>query len=250
MLMTRLLGFTNSAINPLIYYFMSEKFRRSFRSILFACCFCCRHDRRSAAAAAASVRNQRMYSPANFLDYKQKPRDHRGSLSQTKPADSKIGGRSIGKSTGYTKSCGGDKTWLANTSQHRDTPSGKQTTTQAYPKTNTHKRRLSPNSTTSLLSANHTNASVHDADVITATSATAALNESVRRQEKPDNDIKHITMTLHIITTQRDDDVESYSDGAADHLESITAQQQEQPELSRDASVEDEPMLDASVAVC
>ena len=41
MLATHLIGFLNSCINPFIYNFMSEKFRKSFMSIITALCFCC-----------------------------------------------------------------------------------------------------------------------------------------------------------------------------------------------------------------
>ena len=41
MLATHLIGFLNSCINPFIYNFMSEKFRKSFMSIITSLCFCC-----------------------------------------------------------------------------------------------------------------------------------------------------------------------------------------------------------------
>ena len=40
MLATHLVGFLNSAIDPLIYHTMSDKFRKSFRNMLFTV-FCC-----------------------------------------------------------------------------------------------------------------------------------------------------------------------------------------------------------------
>ena len=42
MMVTHLLGFLNSCINPFIYSRMSEKFRRSFRQVLLSgfCCLC------------------------------------------------------------------------------------------------------------------------------------------------------------------------------------------------------------------
>ena len=42
MLITHLFGFVNSGVNPLIYYLMSERFRRSFAAILenVLCCLC------------------------------------------------------------------------------------------------------------------------------------------------------------------------------------------------------------------
>ena len=41
MLATHLIGFLNSCINPFIYNFMSEKFRKNFMSIITSLCFCC-----------------------------------------------------------------------------------------------------------------------------------------------------------------------------------------------------------------
>ena len=42
MLITHLFGFVNSGVNPLIYYLMSERFRRAFGAILenVCCCIC------------------------------------------------------------------------------------------------------------------------------------------------------------------------------------------------------------------
>ena len=41
MLATHLIGFLNSCINPFIYNFMSEKFRKSFANIIASVCFVC-----------------------------------------------------------------------------------------------------------------------------------------------------------------------------------------------------------------
>ena len=41
MLATHLIGFLNSCINPFIYNFMSEKFRKSFIGIAASLCSCC-----------------------------------------------------------------------------------------------------------------------------------------------------------------------------------------------------------------
>ncbi len=42
MLFTHFVGFINSCLNPIIYYFMSEKFHTSFMRIFKTlCCFCC-----------------------------------------------------------------------------------------------------------------------------------------------------------------------------------------------------------------
>ncbi|BFZ17078.1 hypothetical protein BsWGS_20117 [Bradybaena similaris] len=68
-LITQLLVYMNSCTNPIIYNFMSGKFRKEFRSACICCSRCCRRDRapRSHVHEMASVSSKRFSRGTKYI---------------------------------------------------------------------------------------------------------------------------------------------------------------------------------------
>ena len=202
MLVTRLLGVVSSALNPLVYYCMSHKFRRSFRAIIsdLLCCTSANHERNLLWANhdCDSRRKscQRKQQSKCFAERNDKATEMRPSCSRRQTTR--------GKSSDYSsvRHCG-----VVNDAKRKSGRMRRRAQAAANRKHFCWSpidccRQRSALMTSSSREA--TNSSAHDQNLVLATSAATLLNAAPGKHERDNNQCTSVTVTLHMTTVEKD----------------------------------------------